>query len=339
MKLKRFAGNPILSPNPKNKWESLVTTNPGAWYDKDSKQVFMLYRAAGHDVAHTIHFGLAVSKDGYNFKRVSRQPVFSPSADGFDAGCVEDPRIVKIGEWYYITYAARAFSPGQYWLPMEQNKNRVFERPPDFPHSLRTNWTATGLVLTKDFKTFIRAGRLTGPMVDDRDAILFPEKVNDQYVMIHRPMQWIGEKYGTKNPAIWISYSDDMLNFRDSKLLIKGKADWECHKIGGNNPPIKTDRGWLFIYHGVGPDWHYRLGALLLDLKNPSKVLHRTADWLMQPEEPYEVKGLYNGVVFPCGNVVINGTLFVYYGGADQYVGVATCRLNKLLDHLEDCPA
>ena len=339
MKLRRYEGNPIISPNPRNAWESLVTTNPGAWYDEEKKQVLLLYRAAGKDVGHTIHFGLAVSKDGFHFKRTSRKPVFSPSKDGFDAGCVEDPRIVKIGDYYYITYACRQGKPGQYWLPMEKNKHRGEPRPPDFPHSLRTNWTATGLALTKDFKTFIRAGRLTDPMVDDRDVILFPEKVNGRYVMIHRPMQWIGEKYGTDKPAMWISYSDDLLNFRKSELLAKGKAEWECNKIGGNNPPIKTKHGWLLIYHGVGPDWHYRLGAMLLDLNNPSRVLHRTPDWILQPEEDYETKGLYNGVVFPCGNVVIGDTFFVYYGGADKYVGVATCSLKKLVAHLLSCPA
>ncbi len=339
MKLKRYKGNPILSPNPANVWESLVTTNPGAWYDEEKKQVLLLYRAAGKDVAHTVHLGLAVSKDGYNFRRVSRKPVFSPSKDGFDAGCIEDPRIVKMGDYYYITYACRASAPGQYWLPMEKNKHRGEPCPPDYPHSLRSNWTSSGLALTKDFKSFRRAGRLTNPMFDDRDVILFPEKIDGRYVMIHRPMQWVGKKYGTERAAMWISYSDDLLNFRESKLLAKNKYDWECQKIGGSTPPLKTKHGWLLLYHGVGPDWYYRVGAMLLDLKDPSRILGRTPDWIMQPEETYETKGLYNGVVFPCGNVVIDGTLFVYYGGADQYVGVATCSVDALVKHLRKCPA
>ena len=338
MKLQRYEGNPILAPNPENEWESLVTTNPGAWYDEDAKQVLLLYRAAGPGIEHTIYFGLAVSKDGYHFERVSGRPVFSPSADGFDAGCVEDPRITKMGEYYYITYACRPFPPGQYWLPMDKNLHRPPPCPPEFPKVLRKNDTSTGLALTKDFRSFIRAGRLTNPMLDDRDVILFPEKVNGKYMLIHRPVSWVGEEYGTEHPAMWISSGDDLLDFRDSKILLKSKYDWE-RRIGGSTPPIKTEHGWLTLYHAVGPDGHYRLGALLLDLNDPANVLHRTPDWLIQPEKDYELEGYYNGVIFPCGKVVIDGTLFVYYGGADKYVGLATCGLEALLDYLRACPA
>jgi predicted GH43/DUF377 family glycosyl hydrolase len=337
MKLQRYEKNPILSPNPANEWESAVATNPGAWYDESSRKVYLLYRAAGHDVEHRIHLGLAVSGDGRRFERVSERPVFSPSRDGFDAGCVEDPRIVKIGDWFYVTYACRAFPPGQYWLPADKRPYRRAECPPDFPKMLRQNHTATGLALTKDFKTWIRAGRLTDPVGDDRDVILFPEKVEGKYVMVHRPMRWTGVEYGTEHPAMWISFSDDLLSFGKSKLLMKGKYDWE-RKVGGNTPPIRTPHGWLMIYHGLGMDLLYRLGAVLLDLEDPSIVLHRTPDWILQPEQKYELEGYYKGVVFPCGSVVIDGTLFVYYGGADNYVGLATCPLGALVDHLLECP-
>lgn len=338
MKLQRYKNNPVLSPNPENSWESLVTTNPGAWYDEEKKQVYLLYRAAGSDVEHIIHFGLAVSDDGYNFKRVSDKPVFSPSKDGFDAGCVEDPRVVKIGDYFYITYATRTFPPGQYWLNENNNAYKPPHCPDDFPAMLKYNLTRTCLAITKDFKSFIRAGSLTQPNVDDRDVILFPEKVNGKYVMLHRPMEWCGAEYGTDSPAIWISMADDMLDFKESKLLAKAKYDWEL-KIGGNTPPIKTEYGWFTLYHAVGPDGHYRLGALLLDLNDPSKVVYRTSDWLLQPEEKYETQGYYKGVIFPCGKVVINDTLFVYYGGADKYVGVATCYFSELLEFMSNCPA
>ena len=129
------------------------------------------------------------------------------------------------------------------------------------------------------------------------------------------------------------------MGFKESKLLAKAKLDWECCKIGINTPPIRTEHGWLTIYHAVGSDKYYRLGALLLDPEDPSRVLHRTSDWIMQPEEDYEIDGYYRGCVFPCGKVVIDGTLFVYYGAADKYVGVATCPLHELLDYLRSCPA
>ena len=338
MKLQRYEGNPILSPNPDNEWESMVTTNPAAWYDENSREVSLLYRAAGTDPEHKIHFGLAVGKDGYHFERTSDQPVFSPSIDGFDAGCVEDPRVVKMGEYYYMTYACRPFPPGQYWLPKDKRSYARPQCPSDFPKHLRANSTCTGLALTKDFQRYIRAGRLTNPMVDDRDVILFPEKVNGKYVMIHRPMTWVGEEYGTSHPAMWISTGDDLLNFENRQILARAKYDWE-RKIGGNTPPVKTENGWLTLYHAVGPDNHYRLGAMLLNLEDPTRILHRTSDWLIQPEEDYELEGYYSGVIFPCGKVVIDGTLFVYYGGADKYVGLATCSLEALLDHLLSCPA
>jgi predicted GH43/DUF377 family glycosyl hydrolase len=338
VKLRRYKGNPILAPNPANEWESLVTTNPGAWYDEEEGRVYLLYRAAGADPEHRIYLGLAVSEDGYRFQRASDKPVFGPSIDGFDAGCVEDPRIVKMGEAYYITYASRPFPPGEYWRSDEERSYRPPVCPPDYPKVLQENLTSTGLALTRDLRHYIRAGRLTDPMVDDRDVILFPEKVNGKYVLMHRPMSWVGPEYGTEHPAMWISTGDDLLDWSESQLLATARYDWE-HKIGGNTPPIRTEHGWLTLYHAVGSDLLYRLGAMLLDLEDPAKVLHRTPDWLIQPEEDYELQGYYNGVIFPCGKVVIDGTLFVYYGGADKYVGLATCSLEELLDHLLSCPS
>jgi len=338
VKLRRYEGNPILCPNPANEWESLAVFNPAAWYDDDKREVLLLYRAAESGPEYKCYFGLAVSNDGYHFERVSDQPAFSPSVEGFDGSTVQDPRMVKIGEYYYITYACRFYPFGQFWKP----KNEQYQRltcPADFPRIFRDNATSTGLLLTKDFKTYIRAGRLTDPVLDDRDVVLFPERVNGKYVMMHRPLEWIGDKYGTEFPAVWISMSDDLLGFRKSRLLIRRKYDWEAGKIGINTPPIRTEHGWLTIYHAVGSDKYYRLGALLLDLQDPTKVLHRASDWIMQPEEEYEIDGYYKGCVFPCGKVVIDGKLFVYYGAADKYVALATCGLGELLEYLLSCPA
>ena len=337
--LKRFGSNPVLSPNPANAWEALVTTNPGAWIDPQSGDVCLLYRAAGNDPQHRVVLGMARSRDGYHFERCSDQPVFEPSVDGFDAGCVEDPRVIRIADHYYITYAARAVAPGQYWImPPSERKWRAEALPGDVPWCIRENHTATGLAITRDFKTFIRAGRLTSPSVDDRDVILFPEKIKGKYYMLHRPMQWAGDRYGTEHPTIWISCGNDLLAMKNPKLLIKAKYDWET-KIGGNTPPVRTPHGWLTLYHAVGPDKHYRLGALLLDLDDPTVVRHRTPHWIMQPEEDYETMGFYNGCVFPCGKVIRDGKLLVYYGAGDVHVGVASCEMDTLMTHLLNCPA
>lgn len=335
VRLRRYEGNPILSPNPNHVWESLVTTNPGVWYDSERGVVTMLYRAAGHDAEHVVRLALATSTDGFHFQRPT-EPVISPSVDGFDAGCIEDPRIIKYDDCYWITYATRPFPPGEYWLSTRMRYQQPAV-PDSYPYALRTNSTSSGLLITRDFKTYIRAGRLTDPTVDDRDVILFPEKIGGQFFMLHRPMEWVGDRYGTVYPGIWIAHGEDLLKLRDSKLLIYAKYDWET-KVGGNTPPIRTDEGWLTLYHAVGPDTRYRLGALLLDLDDPSRVLHRSPDWILQPEEYYEIEGPYKGCVFPCGKVVIDGTLYVYYGGADKYVALATCPLVELIDYLLSCP-
>lgn len=332
MKLKKFEGNPIIAPNPKNEWESLVTCNPGVYYDNN--MFYMLYRAAGDDKEHIIRLGLAVSKDGFNFERISDQPVFSPTADNFDSGCVEDPRIVKFDNEYYVTYAYRPFPPGQYWK-FAHDVVLTSQCGADAPAAIKNNLGNTGLAVTTDFRNYRKLGRITSTILDDRDVILFPEKINGQYALLHRPKQYIGEKYGVDYPSIWIKFSDDLLDWEDkeSHLLLTGvKGTWE-EKIGGSTPPLRTDEGWLIIYHGVenGGLGYYRVGAVLLDLENPLKVIAKAPDFIMEPEHDYEIEGYYRGCVFPTGNVILGDTLYVYYGGADKYVGVATCSVKELL--------
>ncbi len=336
MKLTRHPGNPILAPNPANAWESAVTANPGAWYDEEAGLVRMLYRASAADVEHKVYLGYAESRDGLAFTRRGDEPAVVPS-DGFDGGCVEDPRIVKFGDWYFIVYASRPMPAGQYWLH-GHTQYRPPEATADWPVCLRENLSSSGLLLTRDFRRFIRAGRMTDPTLDDRDAILFPEKVGGRFVLLHRPMEWVGPAYGTDAPAIWISFSDDVMRWPGGRLLAKAELDWE-RKIGGSTPPLRTDAGWLVLYHAVRPDTLYRIGAMLLDLADPTRVTHRAPAPLMEPETHEEMEGYYKGCIFPCGNVVIDGTLFVYYGAGDRYVGAATCGLEALLAHLTQCPA
>jgi predicted GH43/DUF377 family glycosyl hydrolase len=338
MKLERYAGNPILSPRPDHPWEDLAVFNPAAWYDEASGEVLLLYRAAESGPEYKCWFGLAKSRDGYRFERVSDRPVLSPSIEGFDGATIQDPRMVKMGDTYYVTYACRHYPFGQFWIPKGEQLYKRPEAPEEYPRYLRKNATLTGLAITKDFRTWIRAGWLTDPLLDDRDVILFPERVGGKFVMIHRPLEWVGPEYGTDEPCAWISTADDLLGFRKSRLLIKNKYAWETAKLGVNTPPIRTPHGWLTIYHAVGKDKHYRLGALLLDLEDPSRVLHRTPHWLLEPERDYELEGFYRGVCFPCGAIVRDETLFVYYGGGDKVCALATCSLAELLEHLLECP-
>lgn len=335
--LERYSGNPILTPRAGSAWESEVTTNPGAWYEEDTGEVKLLYRAAGHDEAHRVHLGLAVSRDGYHFERTADTPVLSPLDGGIDHGCIEDPRIIKIGSWYYVTAATRPFPPGRYWLNENHHADTNGHLPPEFPAALRGNLTSTQLYLTQDFQKWIRAGRLTNARLDDRDVIIFPERIGGKWITLHRPMQWHGEGFANAFPAIWVARSDDLLEWKEMKLLAKGEFPWE-KKVGANNPPLRTDHGWLQIYHGVGADKQYRLGALLLDLNDPTIVTHRTPAPIYEPVAPYEKEGIYPGVCFPCGHAVINGTYFLYYGGGDVNCCVATAPLRDLLQHLLDHP-
>lgn len=333
MRLEKYKNNPILTPN-ENDWENLSVCNPGAWYEDGT--FYMLYRAAGNDKDYVIHFGLATSTDGFNFTRVSDKPVMSPRDTNFDEGCIEDPRIVKFHDEYYITYAFRPFPPGQYWLPTEPTEKR-YPVAPEAPLVLKNNIATSALAMTKDFRHFKRLGRITDSRLDDRDVILFPEKINGKFVMLHRPKEWVGEKYGCDDPAIWITYSDDLMEWdEESRLLAKGAFDWEA-KIGGSTPPLRTDKGWLMLYHAVGDDKTYRVGAMLLDLENPEKILARTKTPILEPEYDFEKIGIYSkggGCVFPTGNCIVNDTLYVYYGAADKNIGVATCNINELLDFL-----
>src|SRR5664279_323865 len=251
MKLERYKCNPILAPHPDNPWEDLAVFNPAAWYDDQKKEVLLLYRAAESQPDYKCWFGLAKSRDGYHFERASDQPALSPSIEGFDGATIQDPRIIKMGDWFYVTYACRHYPFGQFWNPERRKKYLNPECPAEFPRYLRTNATLTGLAMTKDFKAWIRAGWLTDPLLDDRDVILFPEKVRGKFVMLHRPLEWVGPQYGTEHACAWISFADDLLGFPQagSKLLIKNRFLWETNKLGVNTPPIKTPHGWFVLYN------------------------------------------------------------------------------------------
>ena len=295
----------------------------------------MVYRAGGDDLRHEIAFGLATSDDGAHFVRQSDKPVFAPNQYEPDGGCVEDPRIVKLGDAYFMTYAARAYAPGQYWLdlanlsPCYTDETDVIAE--ELPFFAKKNMTVSYLAMTKDFKNYKRLGRITEATVDDRDVFLFPETVNGKYVLITRPKF---KDAGVKMPSIWISFGDDLIEYEKPELLLTGREWWETARIGAGAPPIKTDKGWFMLYHGVCDKGIYRVGAVLMDLNDPRKILARTKNFIMEPEELYETEGLYNGCVFPTGNVVKDGVLYVYYGCADKYVSLATANFDELIHYL-----
>lgn len=332
MKFEKYKNNPVLSANENNEWESLGVLNPAVCYE--GGQFIMLYRAAGHDKEHVIRLGKAVSDDGIHFKRCSDKPFFAPLPYEADAGCVEDPRLIKIGNCYYMTYASRLFAPGQYW---KQDNKPTYTPPQICPRAVAENSTVTHIAYTYDFKTFKKLGRMTDSRFDNRDVMIFPESVGGRYVMLSRPLEWKGEEYGTYAPSMWITFSDDMLewNHCEPQLLAKPEQKWESKKIGASCPPIKTEQGWLLIYHGVDKeDGVYRVGAMLLDLDDPTKITARTREPLMEPEFDYELNGFYKGCVFPTAAVKFEEKLYIYYGASDKYCCLATCNFNELIEYL-----
>ena len=336
MKFTKYAKNPILKPNPKNQWEELCVLNPAAIYNEKDQTFYMVYRAAGNDKTHLIHLGLATSKDGINFTRMSDKTLLSGDPNGLDAGGCEDPRLVKMGDYFYLTYASRPFPPGQYW---REDKEYFGFQPEYGPKVLVYNNTLTHLAISKDLKNWKKLGPITDAHFDDRDVIIFPEPINGKFYMLSRAMERCGEGYPNKNPAIWLSSSDDLLHWDNYTLLMQGETSWEDKKIGAGTPPIKTKDGWLVLYHGVSSkDDAYRVGAILLDLNNPFKIIARTKDFLMEPEEEYETNGYYNGCVFPTAVVPYDGTLYIYYGAGDKVICLATVKEDELLKYLkEEC--
>ena len=335
MKLERYKNNPILSPKQDSTWESRCVLNPAVVYDEDMQKFVMVYRAAGDDKRHEICMGLATSTDGVHFVRESNNPVFAPNQYEPDGGCVEDPRMVKIGDAYFMTYAARTYAPGQYWLDLENLSPCYIDETDviaeELPAFAKNNITVSYLAMTKDFKKYKRLGRISEATVDDRDVFLFPEKINGKYVLISRPKF---KDAGVKMPSIWISFGEDLIEYGKPELLMTGKEWWETARIGAGAPPIKTDKGWFMLYHGVDDKGIYRVGAVLMDLNDPRKIIARTKTYIMEPEAPYETEGLYDGCVFPTGNVVKDGVLYVYYGCADKYISLATVNFDELIEYL-----
>jgi beta-1,2-mannobiose phosphorylase / 1,2-beta-oligomannan phosphorylase len=329
--LQRYKKNPILVPNEANWWESKAVFNCAILHYEN--KFHMLYRAIGEYERYISRIGYASSTDGYSFAR-SNHIALEPMQDYEQYG-IEDPRMVEIDNQVYITYVI---------LSAYVTDGAIVE-------------ASTALATTTDFLKYTRLGVITTKGSNNKDVVLFPEKMSQQqqssvlsssssnnsdgagkYFFLHRPSGWIGSKYGVNKPSIWLGEGNALTNFEKHTLLLKPEEDWEELKVGAGPPPIKTRTGWLVIYHGVSRDKVYRAGAALLDLHDPSKIIGRTKTPILEPKEPYEKFGDVSNVVFPTGACVVdNDKLFVYYGGADRVCCLATADLNYLLDQILKC--
>ncbi|HKG40990.1 MAG TPA: hypothetical protein VKA98_02530 [Nitrososphaeraceae archaeon] len=315
--LKRYDKNPVLIPNESNWWESKAVFNCATLYDGDN--VHMLYRAVGEYENYISRIGYAYSKDGFYFTR--RDEIAISPTEEYEKYGIEDPRIVEIDHQAYISYVILS--------------GYVRDKP----------LASTALATTTDYIDYTRLGIITSKESDNKDVVLFPEKINEKlsngeekmtYFFLHRPSSWIGSAYGVDRPSIWLGEGNSLTNFEKHTLLLKPEEKWESLKVGAGTPPIKTKHGWLVIYHGVSNDRVYSAGAAILDLKEPGKVVGRTKKPILEPEETYERHGDVDNVVFPTGACVIDGKLFVYYGGADKVCCLATADLNELVDSILD---
>lgn len=310
LQLERAKSNPILLPDESNWWESNAVFNCSVL--NDGKTIHMLYRAIGEYKDYVSRIGYAESSDGLLFAR-RKDVAISPEAD-YEKYGIEDPRLTIIEGRTYVTYVVLS---------------NYVKRGPS---------ASTALAITDDFFSYKRLGIITIPGSDNKDAVLFPElngeSKSKKYMMLHRPSKWVGPQYDTDRPSIWIGEGDSVTNFMQHSLLATPQQSWEALKVGVGMSPIKTQKGWLVIYHGVSIDKVYSAGAFLLDLKDPSKIIGRTKEPILKPEENYEKNGDVNNVVFPTGACILDDKLFVYYGGADKVCCVATVDLGALLEYL-----
>lgn len=297
--LKRFPGNPILAPRPGVLWESRGVLNPSA-IDLGNK-THILYRAVSADNISTI--GYAATTDGFTIEERSDRPIYVPRTPQESRGC-EDPRIMLINDRVYMTYTAYDGSLPRVAVTSISSG--------DFLKRKWSGWTTPEII--------------TPPTADNKDAAILPEPVNGTYMVLHRVHETIC--------ADFVPTLDFATNKISRCIEIAGprRGMWDGMKVGISAPPVGTSRGWLLLYHGVSWSSIYRVGALLLDPVDPTVVLARTAVPFFEPEMPYELKGVVNNVVFPCGMVIRGGIVYIYYGAADSVVGVATIKLTDLME-------
>lgn len=311
---KRYSDNPIISPVPEHEWESRYTLNPAAV--AEGGKTFIVYRAMGDE--NTSVLGLAISEDGVHITERLPEPIYIPR-ETFEigmknrfSGC-EDPRIVKVDDRFVMTYTAYdGVNPTRVALTSIGVSDFL---------SRKWNWETPILV--------------SPPGVDDKNSCVVPQKVNGKYPILHRI-----------TPNIWVDFVDDLKfekkdEWLAGEILMEPRRNmWDSEKIGIGPPPIYVDGKWLLIYHAISKfDKQYRLGAALLDFGADKKVISRLPYPILEPSTKYENSGFRPGTVFACGAVVNEDEIYVYYGGADQYVCVASVSLTKILDDLKSFEA
>ena len=306
--LERLSQTPILTANTENDWERASCFNAGAIMADGVVHLF--YRATDvscngrENKRYMNYIGHATSMDGMHFNRDTNYVLGPEKGTQWQRGC-EDPRVMKLGDTYYMLYTGYgARFPGDYRICMSSSKD------------LKT-WQPHGVVLDEA----------------NKDAALFPRKINGEYVLLHR-----------RSPNICIGYSNDLKTYHRHTVLARPLEEnaWEDNKIGIAGPPVETEKGFVLIYHGVskakkdygakGEYAQYALGIMLLDKADPSIVRYRQAEPVLTPQLSWEQNGHVPNVVFSCGQVIMDDDLYVYYAGADQSIGVAKASMKDIME-------
>ncbi len=317
VRFKKPDHNPLVTPDEDNEWEKSQTFNPAAVLI--GEDIHLVYRAMGPD--GTSRFGYARTRDGLTVEERLNYPIYmheavaecknihSLASGGGFRGC-EDPRMMKVegDENIYMTYTA---CDGGLRVGLASIKEKDF---------VNKNWN------------WAKPKLISPPGEVHKNWVIFPEKINGKYAIIH-----------SIAPEISIEYRDN-LKFNGEGRYIKsifknGKPEedrWEDFIRGVGAPPIKTKYGWLVFYHAMDKNdpGKYKVGAMLLDLENPEKIVCRSNSPVLEPDGWHDNHGFKAGVVYVTGAVVKDGTLFIYYGGADSYVNVAYADFEKFLQTL-----
>ena len=266
--------------------------------DMDFSDPRMTITPEGKFLTSLSHLRVATSSDGAHFD-IAKAPAIFPE-NKYETFGLEDPRVTKIEDTWYITYVAVS--------PLG---------------------VTTCMASTTDFKSFERHGVIFCP--DNKDVVLFPEKIRGSYHALHRPVTSLFGKY-----EMWTAQSPDLECWGDHHYLMGAQSGlWDCWRIGASAVPFMTDAGWLEVYHGVDEAGRYCLGAVLLDAGEPWNVLARSRKPILEPQAQYELKGFFGNVVFSCGLLAEDEVLKIYYGVSDTSIAYCQLPIQDVLDNLE----
>jgi predicted GH43/DUF377 family glycosyl hydrolase len=304
----RHPDNPILSVD---NWPYAANSVFNAAAAEVEGKVILLARV--EDFRGISHLTAARSDDGIRNWQISNEPTLKPEPNKYpeEIWGIEDPRITRLEERSEWAICYTAYSKGG---PL------------------------VSLATTSDFKTFQRIGSVMPP--EDKDAALFPVKFKGRWAMLHRPVP----KMLPFGANIWISFSPNLKHWGEHREIIRAREGgwWDANKIGLCAPPIQTKEGWLILYHGVrvtASGSIYRLGLVLLDLEEPTRVIRRSDEWIFGPKAPYEREGDVDDVVFPCGWIKRGNKIFMYYGAADSRICLATADFDEVVEFILKSPS